>query len=86
MSVVQTILVYVLIPAAIYGAIALMTLWPKFARAPRYRPGQPWTYEPLWWSANPDGAQLPAGRVSRRCSACGLLPTIIAPARSYVSS
>lgn len=52
MSVVQTILVYVLIPAAIYGVIALMTLWPKFARAPRYRPGQPWTYEPVWWSAS----------------------------------
>jgi hypothetical protein len=50
-SVVQTILVYVLIPAAIYAVIALLTLWPKFARAPRYRPGQPWTYEPVWWSA-----------------------------------
>ncbi|HEX5401573.1 MAG TPA: hypothetical protein VFX16_04640 [Pseudonocardiaceae bacterium] len=52
MSVVQTILVYVLIPAAIYGVIALLTLWPKFARGPRYRPGQPWTYEPVWWSAS----------------------------------
>jgi hypothetical protein len=51
-SVVQTILVYVLIPAAIYGVIALLTLWPKFARGPRYRPGQPWTYEPVWWSAS----------------------------------
>jgi hypothetical protein len=50
-SVVQTILVYVLIPAALYGVIALLTLWPKFARGPRYRPGQPWTYEPVWWSA-----------------------------------
>ena len=54
MSVVQTILVYVLIPAGIYGVIALLTLWPKFARGPRYRPGQPWSYEPVWWSA--DGA------------------------------
>jgi hypothetical protein len=51
-SVVETILVYVLIPAAIYGVIALLTLWPKSARAPRYRPGQPWTYEPVWWSAS----------------------------------
>jgi hypothetical protein len=50
-SVVQTILVFVLIPAGIYGVIALLTLWPKFARAPRYRPGQPWSYEPVWWSA-----------------------------------
>jgi hypothetical protein len=57
-SVVQTILVFVLIPAAIYGVIALLTLWPKFARGPRYRPGQPWTYEPVWWSAS--GAVAPA--------------------------
>jgi hypothetical protein len=67
-SVVQTILVYVLIPAAIYGVIALLTLWPKFARGPRYRPGQPWSYEPVWWSA--DGAvaaepgAVPAGETS----------------------
>ena len=57
-SAVQTILVYVLIPAAIYGVIALLTLWPKSARAPRYRPGQRWTYEPVWWSAS--GAVAPA--------------------------
>jgi hypothetical protein len=49
--VVQTVLIYVLIPAAIYGVIALLTLRPKYARVPRYRPGQPWTYEPVWWSA-----------------------------------
>ena len=54
-TVVQTVLVYVCIPAAIYGVIALLTLWPKFARSPRYRPGQPWTYEPVWWSGNPAG-------------------------------
>jgi len=49
--VVQTILIYVLIPAAIYGVIALLTLRPKSARVARYRPGQPWTYDPVWWSA-----------------------------------
>jgi hypothetical protein len=49
--VVQTVLIYVLIPAAIYGVIALLTLRPTYARVPRYRPGQPWTYEPVWWSA-----------------------------------
>lgn len=51
MPVVQTVLIYVLIPAAIYGVIALLTLWPRSARTPRYRPGQPWTYDPVWWSA-----------------------------------
>ncbi|WP_092530861.1 hypothetical protein [Amycolatopsis arida] len=55
MNMVETILVFVLIPLALYGVISLATLRSKFAGAPRYRPGQPWEYPPQWWSANPDG-------------------------------
>jgi hypothetical protein len=55
-TVVQTVLVFVLIPAAIYGVIALLTLAPKMARSPKYRSGQEWTYDPVWWSANTGGA------------------------------
>ncbi|WP_189059516.1 aa3-type cytochrome oxidase subunit CtaJ [Longimycelium tulufanense] len=66
MSVVETVAVFALIPLAIYGVITLMTLWPKFTRGPRYRPGQEWEYEPVWWTANPAGlgastAAVPAG-------------------------
>jgi hypothetical protein len=50
-SVVQTICVYVLIPAAIYGVIALLSLVSKRSRTPRYKPGQAWSYDPVWWSA-----------------------------------
>ncbi len=56
MTVVQTVLVFVLIPAALYGVIALLTLAPKMARSPKYRSGQEWTYDPVWWSANKGGA------------------------------
>ncbi|HEX4222477.1 MAG TPA: hypothetical protein VHZ97_08970 [Pseudonocardiaceae bacterium] len=56
MTVVQTLLVYVVIPAAIYGVIALLTLVPKMSRSPKYRSGQEWTYDPVWWSANTGGA------------------------------
>jgi hypothetical protein len=49
---VQTVLIYVLIPAVVYGFIALLTMWPKAVRGPRYRSGQPWTYAPVWWSAD----------------------------------
>lgn len=52
---VETILVFALIPLAIYGAVSLATLRSKFAGAQRYRPGQPWEYPPQWWSANPAG-------------------------------
>ena len=44
-------LIYVAIPAVVYGVVALLTLWPKSVRGPRYRSGQAWTYEPVWWSA-----------------------------------
>jgi hypothetical protein len=48
----ETVLVFVLIPAGVYGGVALLTLWPKFSRPPRYRPGQEWTYTPQWWTAH----------------------------------
>jgi hypothetical protein len=54
-NIVETILVFALIPGAIYGLIALLTLRSKFAGTPRYRPGQPWEYPPMWWSGNPAG-------------------------------
>ncbi|MPZ83144.1 MAG: hypothetical protein GEV28_23235 [Actinophytocola sp.] len=66
MNVVETILVYAVIPLAIYGVVALLTLRDKVARTPRYRPGQPWDYPAVWWTANPAGvgaqvAAVPSG-------------------------
>ncbi|GAA1960909.1 hypothetical protein [Amycolatopsis minnesotensis] len=55
MNLVETILVFALIPLAIYALAGVLTLRSKGKSAQRYRPGQPWEYEPMWWSANPDG-------------------------------
>ncbi|NIH84790.1 hypothetical protein [Amycolatopsis granulosa] len=55
MNIGETILIFALIPAAIYGVIALLTLRSKLTGTPRYRPGQAWEYPPMWWSGNPDG-------------------------------
>ncbi|MBM7772441.1 hypothetical protein JOD54_002645 [Actinokineospora baliensis] len=55
MTLVETLLVFAAVPLAIYGVIALMTLRERFAKAPRYRPGQEWEHEPVWWTANPAG-------------------------------
>ncbi|RKT53045.1 hypothetical protein [Saccharothrix australiensis] len=55
MTIVETVLVFALIPLAIYGVITLLTLRPKATRIVRYRPGQEWDYAPVWWSANPGG-------------------------------
>ncbi|WP_028662425.1 aa3-type cytochrome oxidase subunit CtaJ [Saccharomonospora iraqiensis] len=56
MSILETTLVFVAIPVAIYAFFALVTLRSKFASRPRYRPGQPWDHPPVWWAANPEGA------------------------------
>ncbi|OLR89570.1 aa3-type cytochrome oxidase subunit CtaJ [Actinokineospora bangkokensis] len=55
MTPVETVLVFAVIPLALYGVITLVTLRDKFAKSPRYRPGQQWTHDPVWWSANPAG-------------------------------
>ncbi len=52
---VETILVFALIPLGLYGVVSLLTLRSKFAGTPRYRSGQRWEHPPMWWSANPDG-------------------------------
>jgi hypothetical protein len=54
-SVLETIIVFVGMPAAIYGVVALLTLRDRAKKSPRYRPGQDWEYAPVWWSANPAG-------------------------------
>lgn len=54
-NVVETILVYAVIPGAIYFVVGAATLRKKFSGTPRYRPGQPWEYPAMWWTANPDG-------------------------------
>lgn len=58
MTIVETVLVFALIPLAIYGVITLLTVRPKATRIPRYRPGQEWGYAPVWWNANPAGLSV----------------------------
>ncbi len=69
MTIVETVLVFALIPLAIYGVITLLTLRPKATRIVRYRPGQEWNYAPVWWSANPGG--LSADRHAEATSSSG---------------
>ncbi len=61
MTVVETLLTFVVAPAALCGVIALWTVARRRSRRPRYRVGDPWPYQPLFWTANPEGAHLPAG-------------------------
>jgi hypothetical protein len=54
-NVVETIVVFAVIPLAIYGLAGLLTLRRRSGVAPRYRSGQAWEYPAMWWSANPEG-------------------------------
>ncbi|HEY0813785.1 MAG TPA: hypothetical protein VGE11_10945 [Pseudonocardia sp.] len=59
MTVTQSVLFLVVTPVVLYVLIALLAAAPRLGHRPRYRVGQPWTFAPLWWTANPRGAQLP---------------------------
>lgn len=60
MSVLQTLLVFGIPVAAVIFLVVLAVMGPKHAKRKRYRVGEAWDYEPLWWTANPEGAHLPA--------------------------
>lgn len=55
MSIIQTVLVFVGIPAAIIAVIALGVYGKALLHQPnRYRPGRPWNFEPSWYVPHPD--------------------------------
>jgi hypothetical protein len=54
LSVVETLLIFVGIPAAIFVAIVLLVSAPSAARGPRYRPGLGWWAAPVWFNGPED--------------------------------
>lgn len=60
MSVVETVLYFVLPPVVVYAVVYGLTLGRKASRRARYKSGEGWDYEPVLWTANPEGAHLPA--------------------------
>ncbi|MGY1814888.1 aa3-type cytochrome oxidase subunit CtaJ [Blastococcus sp. SYSU D00820] len=53
MSVVETILVFVGIPLAVFLLLALLTLVPGREKRVRYKSGQPWDFPPVWYEPHP---------------------------------
>jgi hypothetical protein len=68
-NVAETLLVFVGLPLAVVALLALLIFLPGGRRRPRYRSGQPWEHEPVWYEPHPDSpvclhgshAALPAG-------------------------
>ena len=67
MTVWETLLVFGVLPLAGFGLLALLVYAPSMTRTARYRPGRPWSYDPVWYIARPeleDPAGSPAGRAA----------------------
>ena len=58
MNVAETIIVFVGIPLAIVVVLALLIFLPGGRKRPRYKSGQSWEHDPVWYEPHPDG---PAG-------------------------
>ncbi len=58
MSVVETLLVFVVAPLAVYLLLWAMTYLPggRKRQGVRYKPGQPWDHEPVWYEPQPTNA------------------------------
>ena len=54
----QALAMYVIVPAAIFGGVALLVWLPGMIRGTSYRPGRGWSSPPLWFAgpANPTQA------------------------------
>jgi hypothetical protein len=57
-TVAETILVFAGVPLAIVVLLALLIFLPGGRKRTRYKSGQPWEHEPIWYEPHPDG---PAG-------------------------
>ncbi len=68
MSSLHALLFFAGVPLLIIAVITLLVMAPSLARGPRYRPGQEWYAEPVWFGgpdlAGPDsnGGQITSGR------------------------
>jgi hypothetical protein len=54
LSVLQTILIFVGIPGAIFLAVVVLVSAPSMTRGPRYRPGLGWWAAPIWFNGPED--------------------------------
>jgi hypothetical protein len=63
----ETVLVFAVLPLAGLAVLALLTVAPGASRAPRYRVGRSWDFDPVWYVARPEVA-APAGSAEGRAA------------------
>ena len=55
LTVIETLLWFVVVPAGLFVVIAVLASLPSMSRGPRYRPGLGWWAAPVWFNG-PDDA------------------------------
>jgi hypothetical protein len=60
-NVAETLLVYVAAPLAIVLVLAVLVYLPGGRGRPRYKSGQPWEHEAVWYEPHPDHAPAAGG-------------------------
>jgi len=86
LSVLSTVLVFVVIPAAFIGIVSALVLAgnDRGHKSRRYRPGRPYDFQPIWYLASPELVSAPpaspaptsralAGREQRQALAAGVV-------------
>jgi hypothetical protein len=62
MPVTETVLIYGVIPLAVFLILAALTLLPgRGKEKTKYRPGQPWTAPTVWFEPHPDARGVVGG-------------------------
>lgn len=64
MTITETVLVFVAVPFAVSGILALLIFGAGARRAPRYRPGRPFSFAPVWFLAAPPHRDVDEGRAA----------------------
>ncbi|MCZ2828596.1 hypothetical protein O2W14_07105 [Modestobacter sp. VKM Ac-2986] len=60
MPVLETVLLYVVVPLVVVLLFAGVTMIPGRGKGPaKYKPGQPWEHEAVWYEPHPDIPGLP---------------------------
>jgi hypothetical protein len=73
LSIISTVLLFVLLPAAIIAVVAGLSLAGGSGRQTRrYRPGRPYDFTPIWFLARPEQVGPAQGTSGRRAPAPAL--------------
>ncbi|WP_433301786.1 aa3-type cytochrome oxidase subunit CtaJ [Actinoplanes sp. CA-030573] len=78
MSISETVLIFVIIPAGVILLVASLVLAGsgRDRKTRRYRPGRPYDFQPIWFLASPEQVTGPAGGQSRRAIEAPVLEDI----------